>query len=369
MPLVTARDFKLTPDTSQLTQLLTQAIMQSAQQDRQDERLQQTQQAEQVKTDLATTSAQLLRVRDIKDNATQRKEIAKLGQEMIKQGKDPSIYNEALNITNPDEMNLYLTRSALKGDYAKKFIDQRLKSMNPAAPGTANIQDYEYYQQLEKTDPEGAKKFGQDVGLVSREGRELSAYNQKALDEATTTAIKSGGNVGKFTTLANELDAANIQGGKGTRVSEYMKNITGNQDEITNLRRGFFAIRSSQAVNNLPPGVASDKDIELALKGFPGDDASGDYMASFLRGMAKMEKFNEQFNTYKADFIAQHGSMRTSKGKNMLSGWKENIKNNPVDISIDYSVPGKAAPQPGQQPITGQQTITLPNGVVVRKVQ
>ena len=134
MPLVTARDFKLTPDTSQLTQLLTQAILQGKAQERQDTQLQQKQQAEQVKTDLATTSAQLLRVRDIKDNATQRREIAKLGQERIKQGKDPSVYNEALNITNPDEMNLYLTRNALKGDTAKKFIEQKLKPVEQFEP-------------------------------------------------------------------------------------------------------------------------------------------------------------------------------------------------------------------------------------------
>lgn len=125
MALVTSKDYQLTPDISPLTQVLTQAIFQKA---KQDELFQQKTQAEKLKDDIANTSAQLLRVRDIKDYSTQRSELAKLGQENIKQGKDASIYTEALNITNPDEMNLYLTRNALKGDTAKKFIEEKVKT-------------------------------------------------------------------------------------------------------------------------------------------------------------------------------------------------------------------------------------------------
>ena len=121
----------------------------------------------------------------------------------------------------------------------------------------------------------------------------------------------------KYEDLASQFD----QGIEGGVISgswgEYVADLTGNQDWKTELRKDFAQVRASEAVRNLPPGAASDADIALALKPFPSDNASGAQVASFLRGLSKLSAYNEQYNTFKADYISEKGSER-----GMLEAWE-----------------------------------------------
>ena len=150
----------------------------------------------------------------------------------------------------------------------------------------------------------------------------LSVHMQKRLSDANDSAIEAASNAIEFEELAVQMEGANLRGGFfGATWPEKMKEFTGSQDAVTALRKRYFAIRSSQAIQNLPPGVASDKDIELALMGFPGDKANKEEMASFLRGMAKLERAADTYNTFKANHISTTGNER-----GMLSAWRESLK-------------------------------------------
>lgn len=186
-----------------------------------------------------------------------------------------------------------------------------------AAPTTAQ-RDWKEYQRLKKENPEEARQYGQAAGFVSKEGRELSSGLQKRLSEATDEAVKSGANVVRYNDLASQVDDANLQGGWAGQAGEMLKNITGNQDFRSELRKDYYAIRGSEVVNNLPPGAASDADIAMAMAGFPDQNANGQQIASFLRGLAKINEFQKQYNEFKADYISDNGTER-----NMLSAWKE----------------------------------------------
>ena len=192
---------------------------------------------------------------------------------------------------------------------------------------TTDIDNWKKYQKLLKIDPEGAKQFGQQAGFVTPEGKELSVHLQKRLSNAADDASKSDLNIGKYKTLISDIEGANIKGGviEGSW-KEYFKDVTGNQDFTTDLRRQYAAIRGSQLVDNLPPGAASDKDIELALAGFPTDNATGEQLTSFLNGLIKLEGHKRDLNEFKANYISEKG---TEKG--MLKEWrkmqKERIKN------------------------------------------
>lgn len=144
----------------------------------------------------------------------------------------------------------------------------------------------------------------------SRAG-ELKPGVQKILDAAQTEAIESNARARQLGFLASDLEAAgDIGGGAGVRFTEFLKTQLGTQDDVTELRRRYNAIRSSEAVQNLPPGVASDKDIELALKGFPREDAPKDQLVSFLRGSEKLAQFRADFNRIKSEFVSSTGSTR-----------------------------------------------------------
>ncbi len=194
-----------------------------------------------------------------------------------------------------------------------------------AAPTTAQ-RDWKEYQRLKKENPEEARQYGQAAGFVSKEGRELSSGLQKRLSEATDEAVKSSANVVKYNDLASQVDDADLQGGWAGQAGEVLKNVTGQQDFRSELRKDYYAIRGSEVVNNLPPGAASDADITMAMAGFPDQNANGQQIASFLRGLAKINEFQKQYNEFKANYISENGTER-----NMLKAWK--------DKGVEYQTP------------------------------
>ena len=126
--------------------------------------------------------------------------------------------------------------------------------------------------------------------------------------------------MGRLETLASDIEKSNFQGGISGELDEFFKNQLGTQDDVTNLKTEFFKIRASQAVKNLPPGSASDVDVALALQGFPNQKANKDQVASFLRGVSKLELVNQSFNDFKSDLIS-----RTKGTKGLIQKWRTKI--------------------------------------------
>lgn len=200
-------------------------------------------------------------------------------------------------------------------------------SAGGAGQSTANIQDHRYYVKLKKTDPEAARQFGMDVGLVSREGRELSGHMQKNLTKYTDAAVAAQNLGGEFEYLASEYERLDPVAGSAGKAYDFMKTATGSEDAVSEIRRKYMKIRASQVVKNLPPGAASEKDVALALSGFPEPDANSKHMASFMRGLAKLQGFDDQFNSFKADYVSEKGHER-----GMLKAWRDRAPEK-VDLS------------------------------------
>lgn len=221
-------------------------------------------------------------------------------------------YYQQLQKSNPEAAKQYAK--------AKGYIESGREENRTEAQ--RNLAEY---QRLQGDNPELAKQFGQAVGLVSKEGKELSAQAQKRLSEFTDAAIENQTLEQKYSTLASDFDKANVGGGVGTTWTEWAKEQTGNQDEISSLRKEFFKIRGSEVVKNLPAGAASDTDVAMAMAGFPSDKASGAQIASFLRGLAKLKGIERGFNEFKANYISENGTER-----GMLQAWKESQAKQPA---------------------------------------
>lgn len=151
-----------------------------------------------------------------------------------------------------------------------------------------------------------------------RQLNKLSAQSEKELIEATDLAVDAGQSRQSLLTLAQDFEqrGEEIVGGAAGDAREALRALTGKQDAVSLLRTRYSAIRASQAVKNLPPGVASDKDIELALSGFLPPSANPQEIASFLRGMAKLEAVEEGFNRFKAEYINKNNGVR-----GLLEAW------------------------------------------------
>jgi len=148
------------------------------------------------------------------------------------------------------------------------------------------------------------------------EGASLTAMNKAASDAVAAQAQADGADA-----LAARLQASGARGGLGSAWGETIKSITGSQDEVSLIRAQYQQLINSSIINNLPPGVASDRDIMLFSKGFPSSTAPADYVASFLRGMAKVQRAAADLKNNEATWISNNGTLGSAK-KNMVIGGK-----------------------------------------------
>ena len=118
--------------------------------------------------------------------------------------------------------------------------------------------------------------------------------------------------------LATRLEQQGGGYGKFSDINAWLRNATGNQDAWTQARQEYVRLRNTQAIKSLPPGPATDRDIMLALKGFPPESADSKEIASFLRGMAKMQQYEAVAESAKSEWVNSVGSLgRATKDINI----------------------------------------------------
>lgn len=142
----------------------------------------------------------------------------------------------------------------------------------------------------------------------------LGDDGKKVINDAVVNATTSTEMAGQMNDLANRVDALGSGGwGRFANVAEWWANATGSQDAWTQMRQDYIRIRNSAAMKSLPPGPATDKDIEMVLRPFPSETADTKTIASFLRGMAKMQQRNAVLDNAKAEWVAAVGHLGKPK--------------------------------------------------------
>lgn len=160
---------------------------------------------------------------------------------------------------------------------------------------------------VDKGNDKAALAFGRRTGLVP----ELSSALEKDYLESSRASRKSSASALRYSDLANQIDSVGESFGGGAQATwtESYKELTGDTDAISSLRTRYKAIRASSAVQNLPPGAASDADVALALQGVPPENANATTVASFLRGLAKLETEVSRYNQAKLKYLDENRSI------------------------------------------------------------
>ena len=161
----------------------------------------------------------------------------------------------------------------------------------------------------------GAKKLINDSAIASSSAEQLG---NRALNLANQLE-KEGGGYGAFGSAA-----------------EWLKTSTGNQDAMTQLRKEYLQIRNGQAVKMLPPGSASDKDVKLAMEGFLPGTADSRVMASFLRGMAKLNTYASVTESAKSEWVNSVGHLGKTKTDIDVDGIKVPAGSSFTDFARQY---------------------------------
>lgn len=148
-----------------------------------------------------------------------------------------------------------------------------------------------------------------ELEKLDRSGVQLDAGARQAVNTEVGNSVSAQALAGRMNDLASQMATVGASSGWKAKVAEAGKGMFGDQDAVSGLRAEYNQLVNAQAVKNLPPGPASDKDILLAKQGFPPDSANTDYLASFLRGMAKMQQAVGASADRKANWIASNGSL------------------------------------------------------------
>lgn len=276
----------------------------------------------------------------IEDGKDQGADTSHSEQELALYRQNPESYPSAVENfligTNPEAWKNYNTakKEAAKMDLderklgfeQQKFYTNRNDKLNDQGGGfgsTSSMKDFKYYQNLKKNEPEAAQQFGRQKGYISKSGEELSVFQQKNLDNAQNTAIESESKANSYDDLATQFtnNSNDLGGGIFGSWKDGLKTATGNEDAVSSLRRAWIATKNKEAIQSLPPGSASDPDIKMAQGGFLSNDANPKEVASFLRGIAKIERYKSEYNNFKAEYISKKNDTR-----GLLKAWQKKNK-------------------------------------------
>ena len=290
---------------------------------------------EQAKADEAATTARVAR-------ATEGTRVSRAASEAdeaaVKARFAEQLAQAGLNKTNWDIRNL---QSQITDRTAKLNLDRQTTE--------ATVAEKMSSIQARLTDiPEGARKL---------------------INESATLASTSKQAATQYNDLARRIEAA--EGGKGavTTASEWFAKTLGQQDAWTQIRNEYTRVRNSVAIKALPPGSATDADIQLALKGIPPENANATTLASFLRGTAKLQDIDSAINNAKTDWLSQNNGLLTRAKGTFIAGdyaakpgetFNDFAQRIVGDVSQRYRSPAQIAEERRQQAIGQIPTTAAP---------
>lgn len=147
-----------------------------------------------------------------------------------------------------------------------------------------------------------------NYGLLVRDWTALEQLEKRSID--LTDAIgTSQAAMAEMDSMINDANELNLWSGVPASIGNALKDVTGWQDEESIYRVRLTKLRNDSTIKNLPPGVASDKDIELAMAGFISPTRYGrDGIQSFLRGYKKLEAVKLAHALAEDQFMSQNRS-------------------------------------------------------------
>ncbi len=179
---------------------------------------------------------------------------------------------------------------------------------------------------------------------LEESSKRLLAGDRQAIREASEESQKAGARASRLLGLADDYARVKPAGGfRGTAYSAWTGTF-GTQGEVDRIKTQFQAIVNTDIINNLPPGVASDKDIEMAKSGYMNPKWNAEEIEMFLRGQAKLAAYAAEREDAKATWIENNaGSLA---GFN--TAWRETIESEGYKETIrsKYNLPAYDIPLP-----------------------
>jgi len=143
-----------------------------------------------------------------------------------------------------------------------------------------------------------------------RKENQFNSGVSKAYNDDVKILTDTQSQINSLNNTIDQVAATEQGGGLLTRYTEILKEWGGKQNESTIARRNFLGNVFKELVNSLPPGVASDRDIELASRGFPTDLANKEQMMEWLTRFRDLNQAKADFLNFKLQYVDQKQGLR-----------------------------------------------------------
>lgn len=148
----------------------------------------------------------------------------------------------------------------------------------------------------------------------------LSVNMEKALDSAVGDAAASRSSAASMEELASRWETDKPTAGIFGSAQSTWNKMTGSDTGLRDLRIRTSQFLNSQALKYLPPGPATDRDVELAREGVPTNMDDPKLVSNWLKAQARNEKRSALFNDFRAEWISAQGNPGQAKTDSNISG-------------------------------------------------
>jgi hypothetical protein len=191
----------------------------------------------------------------------------------------------------------------------------------PGVVRTADVQGPDgntYTVQLDRT----GNIVGQPLLKSNPNVGPLGDPQQKTVNDAQTAAASARQTYQNTAYLANQIASApDFSSGFGASVNDTLTKLTGNKDAGQQLRGQLAQFANSAILGELPPGSASDKDIQLVRSGVPSDTASKDTWQAYLSAVGRVQQVSALYQNAKSDYVtANRGDLGPLKRDATING-------------------------------------------------
>lgn len=182
--------------------------------------------------------------------------------------------------------------------------------------------------------------------------KDRSTLWSDASAEYTTERAAMNSSARALEAVQNVSDEDWSSGVAGDLESFWKTKVTGNTDREQWAKKYAINARNLQQIGLLPPGPATDRDVEIVMRGAPGDQASKEEWMSYLTAVNNLRRVSTAVTDAKLDHLG------TNQGKMFgMAGFRPDIEAIERSVYGDANDTGGAQAAPPVDPNTGEATV------------
>lgn len=196
--------------------------------------------------------------------------------------------------------------------------------------------------------------------LLKDAAPKITDSTSKMIDSSINDATASRNSADSMSALAQQFRQEKPTTGLFGNANNMFSKLTGSETALRDLRIRQNAIINSQVLKYLPPGPATDRDVNIAREGAPSTWDDPEIVANWLDANARLERRASQFNEFKSEWLSANGNpgqsrndgsilgMDVRKGESLGQAAKRYMAQNPIEQQA--AAPNTQQVQPAQVP-------------------